>query len=155
MDIIQALLSLLLVILGVYSGQPSPGDAVLASPGASDALPKSQQAPINPTEPPDMSQTDKVLTYIHDVSLIVMESWPMRVSLEVRGEHPDGCEFPVQVSQRRAGNSVSVEVFREIPSDVFCPMILKPYHDTIHLEGDFVSGSYTFAVNDHTQTVEL
>ena len=41
-----------------------------------------------------------------------------------------------------------VEVYQEIPPDVLCPMILRPYNDTIRLEGDFEPGDYIFQVND-------
>ena len=113
------------------------------------------QQPIAKAEEPDMSEIDKVLTNIHRVDITVMESHPMQIALEVAGEHPDGCEFPVKLSQSRRGNDVKVEVYREIPSDIFCPMILKPYQGRIHLEGKFDFGVYTISVNNHTQSIEL
>ena len=91
-----------------------------------------------------MSESDKVLTNIFRVDVQVKE---MRISLDVAGEHPDGCEYPVIVNQTRRGNTVDVEVYREVPADVICPMILKPYSDTINLEGDYEAGDYTINVN--------
>lgn len=110
--------------------------------------------PVRPPEPPvpDSSsggaQPFRSDVTVLDVQVVVMESFPMQVVLEVRGEFPSGCDFPAQVQQRREGNAVVVEVYQEIPPDVLCPMILRPYNDTIRLEGDFEPGDYIFQVND-------
>lgn len=102
-----------------------------------------------------VSQSDKVLTNIFRVNVAVMESWPMRIRLDVAGEHPDGCEYPVIVAQSRRGNTIRIEVYREVPADVVCPMILKPYSDTILVDGSFESGDYSIQVNSHSQTISI
>ena len=99
-----------------------------------------------------MSESDKVLTNIFRVDVKTTEN---RISLEVEGEHPDGCEYPVIVDQSRRGNTVNVSVYREVPADVVCPMILKPYRDTIRLESDFAPGEYTINVNTHSQAISI
>ncbi|MCY3978516.1 MAG: hypothetical protein OXG23_10495 [Chloroflexi bacterium] len=99
-----------------------------------------------------MSVSDKVLTNIFRVDVQVKET---RISLDVAGEHPDGCEYPVIVDQTRRGNTVDVEVYREVPADVICPMILKPYRDMISLDGEFAPGAYTINVNSHSQAVNI
>lgn len=164
-QLILALATLLSAMLtGPRGADPSavdPGDSVAAQNQA--AASAATEAPSNAlsvtatAEPEEtkVKAADKVLTNIHSVDIRVMESYPMRMSLEVRGEHPDGCDFPVHVSQTRQDNAITVEVYREIPSDVFCPMILRPYEDVIHLDGDFDFGSYSIRVNDHTQSIEL
>ena len=96
--------------------------------------------------------SDKVLTNIFRVDVQVKE---MRISLDVEGEHPDGCEYPVIVDQIRRGNTVDVEVYRKVPADVICPMILKPYRDMIRLDGEFEPGNYTINVNSHSQAVNI
>jgi len=102
-----------------------------------------------------VSDSDKVLTNIFRVDVKVMESQPTRISLDVEGEHPDGCEYPVIVGQERRGNTVDIEVYREVPADVMCPMILKPYHDRISVDGSFEPGEYTINVNSHSQAVSI
>lgn len=106
-------------------------------------------------EEQNVSESDKVLTNIFRVDVTRSESQPTRVSLDVEGEHPDGCEYPVIVSQSRRGSIVNVEVYREVPVDVFCPMILKPYRGTINLDGKFEPGEYTINVNAHSQAVKI
>ncbi|MCY4537675.1 MAG: hypothetical protein OXE52_05520 [Chloroflexi bacterium] len=126
-----------------------------ATDAGSDALFKLNAIPINELETPEMTPIDKVLTNILDVTVEIEKSDATRVSLDVQGEHPDGCDFPVIVNQARQGNSITVEVYREVPVDMFCPMILKPYRDTIRLEGDFAPGEYIINVNTYTQTLEI
>lgn len=105
--------------------------------------------PPRPVEPPmPDGETFRSPTHITSVDVIVMESFPMQVRLHIRGEHPDGCDFPAIVEQRREGNTVFVEVYREVPLAVMCPMILRPYEDTIALDGNFEPGNYVFQVND-------
>ena len=59
---------------------------------------------IDEMETETVSNSDKVLTNIMRVDVHVDASRPARVSLDVEGEHPDGCDFPVLVDQARAGN---------------------------------------------------
>lgn len=120
-----------------------------------DALIKINNVIYDELESKTMSQIDKVLTNIFSVTVNVTDSDPRQVSLDVAGEHPDGCDYPALVGQTRQGNTISIEVYREVPADVFCPMILRPYQGTIQLDGDFSSGSYTINVNSHSQTLKL
>ncbi len=107
------------------------------------------------TEAETVSDSDKVLTNIMRVDIHVGAARPARVSLEVEGEHPDGCDFPVLVDQTRAGNRINVEIYREVPADVICPMILRPYKGRIQLDGRFEKGSYSIAVNSHSQQLDI
>ena len=118
--------------------------------------------PARPSQPPPtptvfemQSSPFRSDTIIHNVDVLVQESFPMQVQLEVTGEHPDGCELPVIIEQRREGNTVIVEIYREIPGDVFCPMMLQPYSETIQIDGNFEPGDYVFRVNDFTVEVTL
>ncbi len=110
---------------------------------------------IDELETQTMSDSNKVMTNINTVSVNVMESFPMQISLDVNGEHPDGCDYPVVVDQSRNGNTITVEVYRNVPADVMCPMMLNPYEATISLDGTFESGSYTITVNGVTQSIDI
>lgn len=107
------------------------------------------------SEEQKVSESDKVLTNISRVDVNVSRSKPLQIRLDVEGEHPDGCEYPVIVGQSRRDNIVNIEVYREVPADVICPMILKPYRDTILLDGNFESGEYRINVNTHSQAVSI
>ena len=120
-----------------------------------DALETMRNWVISKVEEQKVSESDKVLTHINRVDVHVMEIYPMQLRLEVEGEHPDGCEYPVIVGQERRDNVIDIEVYREVPADVICPMILKPYRGTIFVDGDFVTGEYTINVNSHSQTLKI
>lgn len=120
-----------------------------------DALQDMRTWVISRFEEQTVSDSDKVLTNIFRVDVNLSRAKPTTISLEVEGEHPDGCEYPVVVVQTRRGKIVDIEVYREVPVDVFCPMILKPYRDTISLEGSFEPGEYTVNVNAHSQAVSI
>ncbi len=107
---------------------------------------------ISELETQNVSDIDKVLTNIFQSDVTVAGD---QISLAVAGEHPDGCDFPVIVDQSRDGNRVNVQVYREIPADVFCPMILQPYQGNIQIEGAFAAGDYTIQVNSHSQTINI
>lgn len=111
--------------------------------------------PVVATVPPPVSgeETFRSLTVIENVEALLLESFPVQINLQVSGYQPDGCDFPVQVEQRREGNQVFVEIYRDVPLAVMCPAMLLEYNETIHLEGGFESGTYTIYVND--QTIEV
>lgn len=110
---------------------------------------------INDMEAQAMSDSNKVMTNINTVSVNVMESSPMQLSIDVSGEHPDGCDYPVMVDQESNGNKITVTVYREVPADVMCPMMLNPYEATIKIDGTFESGSYTITVNGVSQSIDI
>ena len=104
---------------------------------------------------PEEGNFMQVDTVIESVEVTVLESFPMQLRLTVTGYQPDGCDFPVQVVQERDENTVSVHIFRDVPADVMCPMMLVSYEDGIMMEGGFSSGTVTINVNDQTVTVDL
>lgn len=92
--------------------------------------------------------TFRSYTIIENVDMVVMESFPVQVRLNVSGQQPDGCDFPVITEVARGDDTVTISIYREVPIDVMCPMVLLPYADTISL-GEFQPGSYTFIINDY------
>lgn len=110
---------------------------------------------IDGLETETVSDSDKVMTHIFRVNVNATESQPAQISLDIEGEHPDGCDLPVQVEQAREGNTIQVDIYRVVPADMICPMILRPYQGAVQLEGGFEAGSYTIKVNSHSQTLEI
>lgn len=102
--------------------------------------------PFNP-QLAGADMTQRVPTVIESVDALLLESFPVQIHLQVSGYQPDGCQIETQVLQHREGNQVRVEVFRALPLDTMCPMVLVPYEATIPLEGGFESGAYTIDVN--------
>jgi hypothetical protein len=96
-----------------------------------------------------------VLHTIESVDALLMKSKPVQIMLKVKGYQPDGCEMPVQIEQSREGNTVKVEIFRELAPDTACPMVIKQYDETIKLDGNFEPGSYSIDVNGTVITVQI
>ncbi|MCZ7544930.1 MAG: hypothetical protein M5R40_16030 [Anaerolineae bacterium] len=97
----------------------------------------------------------RAMHIIDSVEVTVLESDPMQLRLHITGYQPDGCEAPVTVAQRREGNTVYVEIYRDLPADMICPEILVGYEASIPLEGDFEAGAYTINVNGYVVSLEL
>lgn len=102
---------------------------------------------------PTMTVESPVL--IDKVDVLTLESYPYQLNLVVSGQHPDGCDLPVQVEQRREGSTVYVRIYRNLDPTLLCPMVLVPYTGTIRLDGGFESGSYRIDVNGYTVDVKL
>jgi hypothetical protein len=119
-----------------------------------NANPSSGGTTVKPTEPQG-AQPAQVLTVIETVDALMLESFPVQITLHVTGYQPDGCDFPVQVSQSREGNTVTVKVYRELPPDILCTMQLVPYDESIKLDGSFEPGEYTIDVNGTVITVTI
>jgi len=155
MELIELLLRLLFMSL-MYFGVSS--EVTTSPPGnlGSGGGPVDQQ--VVPTPRPDKPGAGggvRSPIVIESVDAVVMESFPMQVSLTVTGYQQDGCQFPVNVEQRREGNRVYVDIYREVEPDVMCPMVIISYEANIRLDGGFEPGSYEIRVNDFTLPLDL
>lgn len=136
--LIRLVLGFFFVLTAVFSGGAFPG-----SGGASDGGQGGGE--VRPTPPG--TNAAQVLTVIESVDAVILESFPVQISLNVTGYQPDGCDFPVFVEQTRDGNNVSIKIYRELPVDIMCTMMLLPYNENIKLDGTFESGTYQIDVN--------
>ncbi len=64
---------------------------------------------------------------------------PGQVVVQVSGTWPDGCDFPVEVNTIVTPELVNVIVYRVVPPDVFCTMMLQPYSGEIDISAAFAS----------------
>ncbi len=108
---------------------------------ATDSLPAPPTARVS-----DATRNAPVV--VEAVQVNVLESNPPQLSLEITGYIPDGCEVPVEIRQQREGNTVQVELNRELPADQGCTAIVRDYEGTVRLDGSFSPGSYQIEVND-------
>lgn len=135
---------------------PSPidGERVPSSPDMAVVSP-SIDRPIGGGTAVGNLPTGASLHLIENVEVVVMESYPMQIALNVSGYIPDGCAAPTQVIQSREENTVMVRVFRTLPPDAICAAMAADYNDTIMIEGGFDFGHYTFDVNGVVVEIDL
>lgn len=93
-------------------------------------------------------------TVIESTEVLLLESFPPQLVLNVTGYHPDGCQFPVQIDQTQEGNTIKVHIYREVPPNVRCTMNIVGYEAGINL-GSFDPGTYTIDVNGTLIEVQL
>jgi hypothetical protein len=85
---------------------------------------------------------------IESVEVSLMESQPVQVAVEVRGYVPDSCHAFKGASQRRDGNSFSIEMFMErtAPADAACLLRIEIVERSFPL-GPLPAGDYVVNVN--------
>lgn len=103
---------------------------------------------------PGGEETFRSPMIIDSVEVLLLESAPVQVVVNVRGSQPDGCEFPAITEEQRDGNAITLEIYREVPLAAMCPAVLVIYEDSINL-GTFEPGAYTVTVNGVTVAFEI
>ena len=117
----------------------------------------SEVSPMPPPAdmPPGGHMTTNMPLVIEAVEVRVLESYPMQLTLQVKGYQQDGCQSPVQVAQSRDGSTVIVQVYRTMLPGAICPQVIQSYEASIKLEGGYESGDYTIRVNDFIVEITL
>jgi hypothetical protein len=109
--------------LGTFTGgyEPQPGDARLSRGEATVDVENSQ--------------------------VLVMESYPIQVSVILKGNLPDPChKLRVLVTPANTQNEINLDVYSVVDSSKACITELQPFEVTIPL-GSVTSGHYTVYVN--------
>lgn len=92
---------------------------------------------------------------ITEVSVEILESFPLQIHLEVEGYLSDACTEHNETTQRREGNTVYVHITTKRPKDEACALMIKEISLHIPLEGGFLPGRYKIIVNDVQKDIEI
>jgi hypothetical protein len=111
-------------------------------------------APASPLQPPARDVTIEPIQ-IEQVEVRVAESFPVQVFAHVTGIIGDGCSDVMPVTQTREGNTVTLTINRQRPTDAICTQIAKLYDENIRLDGAFPAGEYTVKVNAVTRNFTI
>ncbi|MHB1319244.1 MAG: hypothetical protein ACYCYF_11550 [Anaerolineae bacterium] len=85
---------------------------------------------------------------VDTVDVLVMESFPVQVSIAVKGNLPDGCTELGEMDVTRDGTTFRVSVLTTRPEDAACTQALVPYELKIPLDVvGLDAGTYTVDVN--------
>jgi hypothetical protein len=84
---------------------------------------------------------------IDSTEILVMESYPMQVAMNVRGKLPTPChELRWEVSEPNEENEIHVRIYSWVPAGTVCTHVLEPFEARIRL-GDFTEYGYSVWVN--------
>jgi len=85
--------------------------------------------------------------YIDSVELLMLESWPVQVHAQVKGNLPTPChQLAWDLSAPDASGRIVLDIHSTTNADVICVEVLEPFEQSISI-GSFTSGSYVLVVN--------
>jgi hypothetical protein len=85
--------------------------------------------------------------FIDHSELLIMESYPIQISLALQGSLPTPCnQLRVIASPPDEQNRIQVDVYSVIDPDQVCTQVLEPFEVNVGL-GSFQAGHYTVWVN--------
>jgi len=84
---------------------------------------------------------------VRDVSVLIAESQPVQVTVEVIGYLPDGCTTRHETQQSREGNTVTIQMTMKRSKDKICTKVVTDIREQINI-GTFAPGDYVVMVND-------
>ena len=134
--IIFTLLIFLLAVTAACSG----GEETTPTPSATATIPATEEV-VN-TEPV------QGLAPVDSVQVLLMESFPVQVSVRARGELPDGCTEIEDTVTTQNGNNFEVKITTLRQPDATCTEALVPFDENISLDVEGLeAGTYTVTVN--------
>jgi hypothetical protein len=85
--------------------------------------------------------------YLRETQIYVLESYPMQVRLQLKGDLPTPChQLRAVVLDPDSQDRINVELYSLVEPDLSCIQVLEPFDVTVSL-GSFTGGSYTVWVN--------
>lgn len=86
--------------------------------------------------------------FIDEKGLLIRESYPPQIALEISGNLPTPChELRAVISEPDVENRINVEVYSVVDPNMMCTQVLKPFMENIEL-GTFPGGHYSVYIND-------
>lgn len=145
---------LIVLLLGVLAA--SCGEQIDSSPANNPDQPvSSEDTPVPTDEPIEGEVIRKENAIIDEVQILIMESFPVQVSVHIEGQTRDGCTTVDETwSEQVDENTFEVHIVTVRPKDALCTEALVPFEVNVHLDvNGLPAGAYTVKVYD--QTVEF
>lgn len=132
---------------------PTPAATDQPDQPADDAGSATAEGPL---KPPGHVETG--LAVIDSMEVAILESFPVQVSVTLKGNLPDGCTSLGTIDQTYDAQSktFTLTVPTNRPTGVFCTEALVPFQENVMLPvAGLAKGTYTVRANDQTTTFEL
>lgn len=105
----------------------------LAACGPAPVAGETPEAPGS-VEGPSEGQTIQGQVYLSEAALLIMESYPVQVAIQLTGDLPTPCHtLGAKIAAPNAENEIHVEIFSEAAADVMCVQVLQPFEERISL----------------------
>ena len=139
--------AILLVLIGVACAPV----AIPATPA-----PSAEPAPsVEPAQPGSGKVISGPAT-VESITLIMLESFPIQLSITAIGYLPDPCTEISGTQQTREGDTLYLKIVTSRPADVMCIQVLAPFEKAYPLDvAGLPAGKYTVDVNGVTDTFTL
>jgi len=126
----------------VVEPYPEPDEPKPAEPGVVGLPTDHEYAPK-----PGDDQMTRGNVFIEESGIVLLESYPVQVKLQLVGNLPTPChELRAVVSLSEDGEGVEVELYSLSDPDLMCTQVLEPFSASIPL-GNYTEGSFTVWVN--------
>lgn len=129
---------------------PAPASPSPQAPGTVEPPASSEPAGTMPTATPSPgagSPTQLGPVYIDQAELVLLESFPVQVRLELHGSLPNPCsELVWQVEPPDEQGRIQVQAYSQQESELACIQVLQPLEETIPV-GDFTQGKFSVWLN--------
>jgi len=90
---------------------------------------------------------DRGNVQLEKIDLMIMESWPVQISLQVEGNLPTPChQLRAKISEKDDDQRIEVEMYSLSHPEDICPQVLEPFDVNIPL-GSFKEEGISFWVN--------
>jgi len=115
-------------------------------PGTTKAPPAQQPAlPFDPK--PEDGMLERSTIQLDYVDLLVLESYPVQINLELQGYLPTPCHnMRVSILPPDQENRIDIEVYTVVDPAVMCIQVIKEFETVVSL-GSFPTGHYSVYVN--------
>lgn len=109
-----------------------------------------------PQEPPTAADSSGNV-YLDDMTVNVLESFPVQVNVTLTGNLPDSCTKLQDISSSREGNVFTIDLRASRSNgDVACADLLTPFEETVSLDVEgFPAGEYTVTAGDLSEKFTL
>ncbi|RMG92211.1 MAG: hypothetical protein D6706_17290 [Chloroflexi bacterium] len=126
---------------------------ILVACGGDTSTPTPTETAVPPTAPP---APETGLAPVESIQLLIMESFPVQVSVMVRGELPDNCTQIDRIETNRTNNQFNVAISTLRDASTECTDSPVPFEETIPLDVENLdAGTYTVSVNGITGSFTL
>lgn len=127
---------------------PSPEAPITSAPEGTN-FPAADQGTA-PSPEPTGEGLSRGNVYITSVELLIRESFPPQIALQVSGDLPTPCHaLKAEVSEPNPENTILVTIYSVYDSKKACIQVLKPFTENVSI-GTFPNGHYTVVVNGKT-----